>query len=148
MHLTVTSGGDDLGRACDGKLGRDETMAELGRERDPEEYCHRCGGRNISWYTPGGVWDPVMRPVPGSEWKWNEIICPLCFVELAGGDGTWALLPRRLDGQPWTSADERAAIIAGAVRDAADAACNSQVIDGRAWRWLRDRADRIGGETR
>ena len=82
----------------------------------PEEYCHRCGGPNISWFTPGAVWDPVMRPVPGAPWKWHEIICPLCFVELAGG-GTWTLLPAGADGGPWTSWDERERIKSEATAD-------------------------------
>jgi hypothetical protein len=51
----------------------------------PEDYCHRCGMPNISWHIDGDVWSAVMRP-DGHEapWKWNEIICPVCFVQLAG----------------------------------------------------------------
>ncbi len=52
-------------------------------EPQPEDYCHRCGGKNISWATPSDVWNPIMRPDgPDSPWEWNEIICPLCFAEL------------------------------------------------------------------
>jgi hypothetical protein len=82
-------------------------------DRHPEDYCHRCGGPNISWFTPGAVWDPVMRPIPGAPWKWQEIICPPCFVELAtngGAQGSWTLLPAKDDGETYTSADERAAV--------------------------------------
>ena len=49
----------------------------------PEDFCHRCGGRNISWWTDSDVWNLIMRPDgPGSPWLWNEIICPQCFAEL------------------------------------------------------------------
>lgn len=52
----------------------------------PEDYCHRCGRPNISWHIDGDVWSTVMRP-EGHEaaYRWNEIICPVCFIELAGG---------------------------------------------------------------
>lgn len=49
----------------------------------PEDFCHRCGGRNISWSIDSDVWNAIMRPDgPDSPWLWNEIICPQCFVEL------------------------------------------------------------------
>jgi hypothetical protein len=59
--------------------------------RHPENYCHRCGGRNISWFAPSLIWNEAVRDKgePG-------IICPLCFVELAalvGYDTTWAITP-------------------------------------------------------
>ena len=88
----------------------------------PEDYCRRCGGPNLSWYTPGGTWDPVMRAEPGAPWKWNEIICPPCFASLHeqthGKSITWALIPMGDDGERWTSADERAAIRSAAVQAA------------------------------
>ena len=59
-------------------------------EFHPEEYCHRCGGPNISWWIAPEAWNPVMRPNADGAWKWNEIIYPICFVDLAGG-GTWEL---------------------------------------------------------
>jgi hypothetical protein len=100
------------------------------RDCHPEDYCHRCGGPNISWYTPSGVWNPVMRP-EGESGKWSEIICPQCFVELAGG-GTWALIPVKDDGEAWTSADERTAIVAKARAEqaAADRERVEAVLDG------------------
>lgn len=51
----------------------------------PEDYCHRCGMPNICWGTPAEVWNPVMRPEGHDTrtWLWNEIICPICFVQLA-----------------------------------------------------------------
>lgn len=51
----------------------------------PEDYCHRCGGPNMTWAAPQEVWNPVMRPEgPDTEnWLWNEIVCPPCFSEMA-----------------------------------------------------------------
>lgn len=50
----------------------------------PEDYCHRCGGRNLSWWCDSDLWNAVMRPDgQGSPWLWNEIICPQCFADLA-----------------------------------------------------------------
>lgn len=105
--------------------------------RHPEDYCHRCDGPNISWFTPGAVWDPVMRPDGDGTWKWEEIICPPCFVELAGG-GTWHLIPGKADGERWTSADERAVLVAGrdALRERVEA-----LIDT----WQRDDEESLNG---
>ncbi len=87
----------------------------LSEERHPEDYCHRCGGPNISWYTPAEAWNPVMRPGghDTTEWLWNEIICPLCFAELAAAlwpQATWMLLPdeRTIGGKAYRAAVEAA----------------------------------------
>jgi hypothetical protein len=49
----------------------------------PEDFCHRCAGRNISWHIASDVWNAVMRPEGAdSPWRWSEIICPACFAEL------------------------------------------------------------------
>jgi hypothetical protein len=67
----------------------------------PEDYCHRCGGPNVSWFVDSPVWNAVMRPDgPDSPWRWQEIICPPCFIELAGG-GTWELKPSH--GTRWAA---------------------------------------------
>jgi hypothetical protein len=67
------------------------TQAELDSQRrkgwpdfHPEDFCHRCGGPNISWSVDSEAWNSVMRPVCETG-RWSEIICPICFVELAGG---------------------------------------------------------------
>ncbi len=50
----------------------------------PEFYCHRCGCRNLTWWTDPETWNPVMRPAGvDTRWHWNEIICMPCFTELA-----------------------------------------------------------------
>lgn len=47
----------------------------------PEDYCHRCGGRNVySWHAPDEVWNRISEAglLPTSE-----IVCPQCFTDLA-----------------------------------------------------------------
>lgn len=66
------------------------TLSEIADQRKkgwigfhPEDFCHRCGGRNFSWAIDSEAWNPVMRPDgPDAPWQWNEIICPACFAEL------------------------------------------------------------------
>jgi hypothetical protein len=48
----------------------------------PEDYCHRCLGRNFAWAIDSTVWNAVMRPPGDTVWRWDEIICPQCFAEL------------------------------------------------------------------
>ena len=39
----------------------------------PEDYCHRCGGRNASWHVDSDRFNAAMgKP---SEHRWNGIIC-------------------------------------------------------------------------
>lgn len=40
------------------------------------------------WYVPSPLWNEVMRDgdIDG-PWQWDEIICPLCFMELAEDKG-------------------------------------------------------------
>lgn len=54
----------------------------------PEAFCHRCRGRNVVWLAEDNLWNDVMRDgsIDG-QWKWNEIICPICFIELAREKG-------------------------------------------------------------
>lgn len=55
----------------------------------PEDYCHRCGGRNIGWYADSDLWNQFDPP--------ESIICPICFVieAEAGGVKTaaWRVAP-------------------------------------------------------
>lgn len=51
----------------------------------PEDYCHRCGGRNVySWHAPNEVWNQLREAelLPASD-----IVCPQCFTELARHQG-------------------------------------------------------------
>lgn len=46
----------------------------------PEEFCHRCGRRNVSsWYVDSDLWDAATE---GRERGGVDILCPPCFVEL------------------------------------------------------------------
>ena len=50
----------------------------------PEDFCHRCGHKNVSWYIDGSTWADVMRSGDPLSWgRWQEIICIPCFIELA-----------------------------------------------------------------
>jgi hypothetical protein len=62
----------------------------------PEEYCHRCGGKNVwSWHVDSDRFNVAMGPP--AEHQWNGIICPGCFVELheeaTGLRCSWTLTP-------------------------------------------------------
>jgi hypothetical protein len=51
-----------------------------GTDDHPEHRCDKCGGRNItSWYADSDVWNQVAG-------EYN-ILCPMCFCELAKGIG-------------------------------------------------------------
>lgn len=72
------------------------SLPEIAEQRErnwpdfhPEDYCHRCGGRNVkSWHAPSPVWNAVMEYVGGDE-QWNGIICPQCLAELADEAGIY-----------------------------------------------------------
>lgn len=42
----------------------------------PEDYCHRCGNRNTSWWVDSDVWNAVMESAFSPH---HGIICPSCF---------------------------------------------------------------------
>lgn len=72
----------------------------------PEDFCHRCGNRNVgSWFVASDRFNAAMgRHV---EHQWNGIVCPACFVELheaaTGLRTTWELVPtmfRPIDEPP------------------------------------------------
>lgn len=61
------------------------------RTEHHERTCRRCNGRNMAngrWAAASPLWNAIMRDgsIDG-EWKYNEIICPLCFAELAEEQG-------------------------------------------------------------
>mgnify|MGYP001595234074 FL=1 len=69
-------------------------------DEHPEDYCHRCGGPNITWSAPSPLWNQVMRggDINGVD-KFNGIVCPICFVQLAEDAGVaelWQLTARRV----------------------------------------------------
>lgn len=79
-----------------------------------EDWCHRCGGDNISWSAPSPLWNRIMRGdnVGGKE-PWDGIICPTCFAVLTEQEGVgkmWLLFPQVVlaelkvvtpDGRAW-----------------------------------------------
>lgn len=79
------------------------TLFEIDEQRSlgwpafhPEDYCHRCGIKNISWFVDSDRFNLAMD---GLSFKhlWNGIICIQCFVELheakTGLRCTWTLTP-------------------------------------------------------
>ena len=51
--------------------------------RHPEDYCHRCGGPNVTWSAPSPLWNQIMRGGSiNGDWEFDEIICPTCFCVL------------------------------------------------------------------
>lgn len=80
----------------------DEQRAKGWPDFHPEDFCHRCGNRNVSsWYAPGELWNAVMGGVAD---EWNGIVCPPCFTELAAvkgvHTGTWKLVPETWEPTP------------------------------------------------
>lgn len=49
----------------------------IGKKDHPEDYCHRCGGRNISWHTENKLWNSLIRDAGHPK-----ILCPICFDEI------------------------------------------------------------------
>lgn len=75
--------------------------------RNPESYCHRCGGPNITWSAPSPLWNAVMRggSIDGTD-EHDGIICPACFALLAearvGATG-WRLTAERIEAHLMTT---------------------------------------------
>jgi hypothetical protein len=79
------------------------TLAEIDEQRangwpdfHPEDYCHRCGGRNVSsWFVDSDRFNAALGP--SGNHPFNGIVCPGCFVELheaaTGLHTTWKLEP-------------------------------------------------------
>jgi len=67
----------------------------------PEDFCHRCGGRNATWFAPSPLWNLAVR-AKGEP----EILCPVCFIQLAEEAGingmAWKVAPESYE---WASAD-------------------------------------------
>ena len=82
-----------------GYLPLQVTLAELDQQHQrgwvdyhPEDFCHRCGNRNISWAVEHRLWAGVMERGGGDPW--HGIVCIPCFIELHEvvlGEATWHL---------------------------------------------------------
>lgn len=77
----------------------------------PEDFCHRCGHRNVlRWHAPNELWNAVIRNEDGTVregYPISEIICPRCFAEACEEieDGTiWEF---SLDSKPGPVLAER-----------------------------------------
>lgn len=77
---------DPAAMSTDG--GQDWYFVDAKRGADVEQHCQRCDGPNISWGAPSPLWNQVMRGGSiNGPWQYGEIICPLCFAELAAEQG-------------------------------------------------------------
>ncbi len=63
----------------------------------PEDYCHLCGGRNISWYADAELWNEAWALIHAERPDVQSVLCPQCFAEAwkrATGLGvTWHVIP-------------------------------------------------------
>lgn len=62
----------------------------------PEDFCHRCGNRNLSWFVDSELWN-VAWAEAAFEGGYQSVLCPPCFAELwtraTGHAMTWQLSP-------------------------------------------------------
>lgn len=92
LYSPKMSGTSDGLRTAIARLVR-RTRAEysglIGKREHPEDYCHRCGGRNVGWYADSDLWNQFDPP--------ESIICPICFVVEAESKGVktpaWRVCP-------------------------------------------------------
>lgn len=63
----------------------------------PENFCHRCGNRNIVWCVDSDRFNLAIGAPNGIDNQWQGIICIACFVELheeaTGLTCCWLLSP-------------------------------------------------------
>lgn len=79
------------------------TLDEINEQRSkgwpdfhPEDYCHRCGGRNVSsWWVDSDRFNLAFGPP--EQHPYQGIVCPGCFVDAhekaSGLTASWRLLP-------------------------------------------------------
>lgn len=63
-------------------------------ELHPEDYCHRCGSRNLyAWSVDSLLWNLAVQELGLTR---SAILCPPCFyegVERVVGSTYWTLVP-------------------------------------------------------
>ena len=70
----------------------------------PEDFCQRCNRSNIVWFAPNEIWNKAVRATGQPE-----ILCPVCFVELAeivGITGVWKVSLQSTAALPEETADK------------------------------------------
>jgi hypothetical protein len=76
------------------------TLAQIDEQRalgwpdfHPEHFCHRCGGRNLSWWVDSDRFNAAF----GTTHPYNGFVCPGCFADAhekaTGLTTTWMLVP-------------------------------------------------------
>jgi len=77
----------------------------------PEDFCDRCGGKNISWQVESDRWNAATEALKLSS---EVVLCPSCFVQ--GHEAAtamtcgWTIVPstpfrwiEKLGGDVWVS---------------------------------------------
>lgn len=69
----------------------------------PEDFCHRCGAKNPSWWTDRETWLAATRSWAAETGR-EGICCPTCFAEMheeeTGSRVLWHLAPPAPDSRP------------------------------------------------
>lgn len=90
----------------------------------PEDYCHRCGARNMVWFTSADLWK-VATAAWAAETGREGICCPACFADLheqATGN------PRIIwEVRPWSPPTETTAL---AEAPELDSRCTAHDVEG------------------
>lgn len=73
----------------------------------PEDFCGKCGRPNVVWFAPSPLWNKAVRAKGECE-----ILCPVCFVQLAEAAGipatAWVVMPERPNDDYQDAAEELA----------------------------------------
>ncbi len=109
----------------------------------PEDFCHRCGRPNISWWTDSDLFNEAIGQPDGIDPEWRGIICPPCFVELSPLDTSWQLLPRERAAELASASPVLEAALEWVEADRADDAA-IEFGDGPQIRDSAARLDRAG----
>lgn len=77
----------------------------------PEDHCHRCGNRNLSWWVDSTIWEAAMVD---AFTPFDGIVCPSCFAAIwaeTWPDTTWELRlsPDTRGARAYLAAPSRAA---------------------------------------
>lgn len=62
----------------------------------PEDYCHKCGDKNMLWYAGRDDWDAATKEWAAATGR-EGICCPRCFADMhkaaTGRSVIWKLMP-------------------------------------------------------
>lgn len=98
----------------------------------PEDFCKKCGRPNIVWFAPNEIWNQAVRAA-----NEPEILCPVCFVQLAeaaGFNGVWKVaLNDYVAAAPSDTAAPKCVHCGHQDKRSLGGFCNTQVTGGFCW---------------